>query len=247
MSPNKSLLTLPTLDGKYKRNYECVWYACSVKEEPYHLELTEFDLEYSTTTAGKCLKDWLEIRKGGQNGLLEGKLCGRLAGERQYTINDQCLWLRFRSDGGHQRKGFNGWFALRSELIDISSKNSGLSEIKKQMLKILAVVAPQDMSFLDTFDNIIYLTVNDSDAMEGIKTLLTLSKKSHKAAVAILEAFDLCSLNPISCTFPKDTKTTECGSPTPTTSLLKDGEIGSSDETKVSPNELLKFIHGKDV
>jgi hypothetical protein len=129
MSPNKSLLTLPTLDGKYKRNYECVWYACSVKEEPYHLELTEFDLEYSTTTAGKCLKDWLEIRKGGQNGLLEGKLCGRLAGERQYTINDQCLWLRFRSDGGHQRKGFNGWFALRSELIDISSKNSGTGSL----------------------------------------------------------------------------------------------------------------------
>lgn len=155
---------------------------------------------------------------------------------------------------------FIGWFQLyrigkdvksnsrpQHAFIYIYSLNSLQSEIKKQMLKILAVVAPQDMSFLDTFDNIIYLTVNDSDAMEGIKTLLTLSKKSHKAAVAILEAFDLCSLNPISCTFPKDTKTTECGSPTPTTSLLKDGEIGSSDETKVSPNELLKFIHGKDV
>ena len=114
ISPNQSLFTTPSIDGTYPRNHECVWYVCSSREETYHLELVQFDLQ--NTTTGKCLMDWFEIKREGRNGRLEGKLCGNLLGAKQYTINHQCLWLRFRSDAKVQGKGIQGWFAFHREL-----------------------------------------------------------------------------------------------------------------------------------
>jgi hypothetical protein len=117
VSPNQSLFAIPTVASNYKPNYECVWYICSSKGTRYYLEVIQLDLEYSLN----CHKDWFEIKTGGREGKLKGKLCGYLIGERQYTVNHHCLWLRFRSDGGVQGKGIKGWFVSSTSLKQSTS------------------------------------------------------------------------------------------------------------------------------
>ncbi|CAL8142101.1 unnamed protein product [Orchesella dallaii] len=100
------ILRSPYYPNNYPRNKECVYVISQPAGRGIRLQFLDFDIEAGSDTT--CFFDYVEIRDGDtQNSTLIGHYCGPpQASPEIVTSSYNYLWLRFKTDGSIQNRGF---------------------------------------------------------------------------------------------------------------------------------------------
>ncbi|CAG7825201.1 unnamed protein product [Allacma fusca] len=98
------MLRSPYYPGNYPKNRDCVYLISQPVGKAIQLDFIDFDIEAAYDS--RCLFDFLEIRDGdNENSTLIGHYCGGNVPETILSSMNY-LWIRFKTDGSLQNKGF---------------------------------------------------------------------------------------------------------------------------------------------
>ncbi|ODM98815.1 Cubilin [Orchesella cincta] len=100
------ILRSPYYPSNYPRNRDCVYVISQPAGRGINIQFLDFDIEPGSDTS--CYFDYLEIRDGDtKNSSLIGHYCGPpQASPEILTSSYNYLWLRFKTDGSVQNRGF---------------------------------------------------------------------------------------------------------------------------------------------
>lgn len=107
-STPSGVLHSPYYPQPYPKNRDCIYVIAQPLSKAIRLDFTQFDIEGSTPRS--CAFDFLEIRDGDTaNSTLIGHFCGPSQSKPDPIVSTfNYLWLRFKTDGSIQNRGFLG-------------------------------------------------------------------------------------------------------------------------------------------
>ena len=92
-------------DDNYGTNLNCEWLLTTRASHVIRLRFKEFDVDEKNT----CGYDYVVIRDGSNSSApLLGRVCGTAAtmDRREFFSTGNRMWIQFRTDRSHQKKGF---------------------------------------------------------------------------------------------------------------------------------------------